>query len=139
MTNKTSRYPCIAMMIVSITIILGCTSTPINLPIKAGISTSPSIPAVLTAQPTPTEAPSTPIAMYFRQPSETPVTPIKGDTQASCEGKSYNVWGLEGRYLYKQTTDDGDVFLTKIPSFSANVPPGTNTMTKVVGIENRTI
>ena len=62
----------------------------------------------VTAEPTvPTEAPSTPIAVYIPQPAETPATTNWDNTQVSCDGKPFNMWGSPGTYLYQR---DGDAF-----------------------------
>jgi hypothetical protein len=78
MKNKFSKYIYIAVLI-SIVIMPGC-----------GIGL------------TRTEAPSTPIAVYIPQSSETPTTPIWDNTQVSCDGKPFNMWGSPGTYLYQR-------------------------------------
>lgn len=111
------------------------------------IPTSANLPTK-TVGNIPIEEPAVEIAIYVPQAQETPVTPKWDHTQASCEGKSYNMWGAPGTYLYQR--DDG-TFLTltlesgeAIPSLGGSVPDtlsmvGTVPLTTEFGVFNATL
>lgn len=82
------------------------------------------------------------IAVYMPQTSETPTTPIWDNTQVSCDGKPFNMWGSPGTYLYQ---GDGGAYFTvtlkqgeEIPSLGVSVPDtllvaGTENITTSLG------
>ena len=81
------------------------------------------------------------IAVYMPQISETPTTPLWDNTQVSCDGKPFNMWGSPGTYLYQH----GGSFFTvtlkpgeEIPSLGVSVPDtllvaGTENITTGLG------
>jgi hypothetical protein len=90
----------------------------------------------------------TPIAVYFAQPSETPVTPTWDHAQVSCDEKPFNMWGSPGTYLYKR---DSGAFLSitlksgeASPNFGVSGPStllvaGTETVTTSLGTFQATL
>jgi tetratricopeptide (TPR) repeat protein len=101
-----------------------------------------------TARDATAEEPPVPIAIYVPQAHETPVTPKWDHTQASCDGKPFNMWGSPGTYLYKR---DGGAFFTitlksgeAIPSLGVSGPDtlsvaGTVTITTGLGTFQATL